>query len=134
MWWNNVSQLLTISRISFCKYDYYNNIYVFYLLFLIVEKLVPKNLEASDILQVPQTSTLTRRGSNSSLLSMMSLSGDPHIRICHDCKVLLDRREKQIDDKTAKPVLCQMYDRMHQQMQEIQKLVPVYVQMTSSLR
>jgi hypothetical protein len=93
----------------------------------------PTNLEQSSLNLLPK-SNLTRRGSSSSLLSIMNSSGDPHIRVCKDCKMLLNRRDQQIEDKQSKPILSQFYERMRQHMKEVEKLMPLYYQMSDSLR
>ncbi len=93
----------------------------------------PTNLEQSSLNLLPK-SNLTRRGSSSSLLSIMNSSGDPHIRVCKDCKMLLNRRDQQIEDKQSKPILSQFYERMRQHMKEVERLTPLYYQMSDSLR
>lgn len=77
----------------------------------------------------------SRRGSTSSLMSVVnSATGEQHVRVCYDCKVLLDRRHKQIEDQRSKPLLCNFYDRMKQSMEECDKLIPVYYRMCNSFR
>ncbi|CAG2177307.1 unnamed protein product, partial [Oppiella nova] len=68
--------------------------------FVYARKIIsPTNLEESSLSLLPKTN-LSRRGSSSSLLSIVNSSGDPHIRVCGDCKTLLDRRDRQIEDNT----------------------------------
>jgi len=92
----------------------------------------PTNLEQSSLNLLPK-SNLTLRGSNTSLLSIINSSGDS-IRVCKDCKMLLNRRDQQIEDKQSKPILSQFYERMRQHMKEVERLTPLYYQMSDSLR
>lgn len=74
-----------------------------------------------------------RRGSTSSLMSIVnSTTGQQHVRVCHDCKVLLDRRNVQIEEQRAKPTICHFYDRMKCAMDDCDKLIPVYYKMCYS--
>ena len=93
----------------------------------------PTNLEQSSIAALPKTN-LSRRGSQSSLLSIVNSSGDPHIRVCKECKILLNRRDQQIEDNISKPILTQFYDKMRENVKEIEKLAPLYFQMCDSFR
>ncbi|XP_054163556.1 rabenosyn-5-like [Oppia nitens] len=107
--------------------------------FIYARKLIsPTNLDEASLAMLPRTksastSNLTRRGSSSSLLSIVNQSGEPHIRVCRDCKTLLARRDQQIEDNLAKPILAQFYDRMRQQLKDIERLTPLYYQMSDSL-
>lgn len=75
----------------------------------------------------------SRRGSTSSLMSIVnSTTGEQHVRVCYDCKVLLDRRNVQIEEQRAKPTLCHFYDRMKTAIDECDKLIPVYYKMCYS--
>ena len=77
----------------------------------------------------------SRRGSNSSLMSIVNQStGEQHVRVCYDCKLLLDHRNKQIENQRARPALCHFYDRMRKSMDECEKLVPIYFKMCYSFR
>lgn len=76
---------------------------------------------------------LQRRGSSSSLLSIVSTAGEPHIRVCHNCKVSLDRRDQFMEQKNSKPIIVQMYERMREHMTEILGLLPLYYKMADAL-
>ncbi|RWS28292.1 rabenosyn-5-like protein [Leptotrombidium deliense] len=97
----------------------------------------PTNLSADTFLSSPMNSSfnsgLTRRGSNSSLMSMVNSSGEPHIRVCRDCKVLLDRRNQLVEDQVTKPFVTHLYDKLKVILSEADKLVPIYYQMCASL-
>jgi rabenosyn-5 len=100
---------------------------------LFTEKLIsPTNLEQNSLNLLPK-SNLILRGSNTSLLSIINSSGDS-IRVCKDCKMLLNRRDQQIEDKQSKPIISQFYERMRQHMKEVERLTPLYYQMSDSLR
>ena len=51
-----------------------------------------------------------RSNSNSSLNSIMSPEGEPHIRTCTECRALLERRYIQMEQRNSKPVIVQLYD------------------------
>ena len=51
-----------------------------------------------------------RSSSNSSLNSMLSPEGEPHIRTCGECRILLERRDQQIEQRNYKPPICQIYE------------------------
>ncbi|RWS13629.1 rabenosyn-5-like protein [Dinothrombium tinctorium] len=76
---------------------------------------------------------LPRRGSNSSLMSMVNSAGEPHIRVCCDCKILLDRRNQLVEDQFAKPIITQLYEKLKSFIADGNKLIPLYCQMCSSL-
>jgi rabenosyn-5 len=61
-----------------------------------------------------------------------SSTGEQHIRVCYDCRVLLDRRNIQIEEQRAKPTLCHFYDRMKAAIDDCDKLIPVYYKMCYS--
>lgn len=66
--------------------------------------------------------------------SVMSLvSGGTLIRICKDCNLLLQRRDKMVEQKSHKPVIIQMYERLKEAMDEIERLVPIYIEIIESL-
>lgn len=100
----------------------------------------PHNLEtnsptSSNSLAPPALSGSGRRGSTSSLMSIVNpTTGEQHVRVCYDCKVLLDRRNQQIEEQRAKPTMCQYYDRMRSAIEESDKLIPVYLKMCYSFR
>lgn len=95
--------------------------------------ITPTNFESSELLELPKPS-IPRRGSSGSLMSMINNAGDPHIRVCKDCKVLLDKRDQIIEEKLDKPIVYQMYIKMRGDLLEAEKLVPLYSKMSGSLR
>ncbi|KAI1278741.1 Rabenosyn-5 [Halotydeus destructor] len=113
-----------------------------FLEFEYAKKLIsPTNLEAeaeSSSLSLPVSGTLnrasgSRRGSTSSLMSVMNQStGEQHVRVCYDCKVLLDKRNKLILNQRARPTLCHFYERLKSTMDDAERLVPVYTKMCYS--
>lgn len=79
------------------------------------------------------SSPMHRSGSSSSLNSLLNAAGEPHIRVCAQCKQLLDRRDQQVEERTKQPVIVQMYERLHSSMEECVRLCPVYTKMAESL-
>lgn len=76
-----------------------------------------------------------RRGSTSSLLSVMSSGEKPNaIRACYDCNVLMDRRNDQIKDENSDPLLCRLYSRLISTQEDCQKLVESFNRMHMSIR
>ena len=65
---------------------------------------------------------LRRRGSTSSLFTVVSSHHSSKestmVRMCFDCKVLLDRRQDQIEEKRNNPVIVQLYNRLVDVMSE----------------
>lgn len=86
-----------------------------------------------DGLSSPLSKPLQRRGSNSSLLSVVNITGEPHIRVCRDCRALLLRRDQQVEQRLLKPVVVEKYERMKEYMTEVEKLAPTYIKMIDSL-
>ncbi|XP_014667891.1 PREDICTED: rabenosyn-5-like [Priapulus caudatus] len=78
-------------------------------------------------------SSLPRTGSSGSLNSMTNAEGEQHIRICTECRRLLDRRDQLIEQRTSKPIIVQFYERMKVAVDEVEKGVEVYTEMANSL-
>lgn len=78
-------------------------------------------------------SPMHRSGSSSSLNSLLSAAGEPHIRSCLQCKQLLDRRDQQLEDRIRQPVIVHLYERLKNCMDEAERLSPLYVKMAISL-
>ncbi|GAB6029146.1 Zinc finger, FYVE domain containing 20 [Chamberlinius hualienensis] len=78
--------------------------------------------------------SLPRSGSLSSLNSIVSSSGELHIRICNHCKILLDGHNERMEMQNSKPVIGHLYDKLKSTMEEGEQLVPRYYQMVESLR
>ncbi|XP_064473631.1 rabenosyn-5-like isoform X1 [Ornithodoros turicata] len=103
--------------------------------FALARKLI--NLTGGSPMLVPQEKTrspLARRGSISSLASVMSPAGDPHLRLCRDCLALLNRRDRQIEQKMSHPIVVEMYKTMKGFMDEAEGLIPEYCRMVDSLQ
>lgn len=99
----------------------------------------PTDLELAEVMamtnntkNITQT-TITKRGSASSLLSINS-SDERHIRVCKDCEALLERRNQEIEDHHSKPIIAQMYDRMYSFVKEADRLILIYDKMYISMR
>lgn len=75
-----------------------------------------------------------RRGSTSSLLTVMGGEKPNAIRTCFDCHVLMDRRSEQIDDETSDPLICRLYSRLMSTQEDCQKLVESFNRMHMSIR
>ncbi|GFQ83436.1 rabenosyn-5, partial [Trichonephila clavata] len=81
-----------------------------------------------------QKSSPFRKGSAASLMSVVNIGSDHHLlRICKDCNMLLQRHEKMLDLKNHRPVIVQIYERLREGMNEVEKLVPQYIEMIESL-
>lgn len=78
-------------------------------------------------------SPMHRSGSSSSLNSLLSAAGEPHIRSCRQCKQLLDRRDQQLEERIRQPVIVHLYERLKNCMDEAERLSPLYVKMANSL-
>lgn len=70
----------------------------------------PEKLTNPAFETVIEVGFLKRAGSNSSLNSLMSPEGEPHIRTCQNCRKLLERRDQQIEQRTSKPPIVHMYE------------------------
>ncbi|ELU11604.1 hypothetical protein CAPTEDRAFT_181514 [Capitella teleta] len=51
-----------------------------------------------------------RSSSNSSLNSVLSPDGEPHLRTCSECRTLLERRDRLIEQRNARPIIVQLYE------------------------
>jgi rabenosyn-5 len=51
-----------------------------------------------------------RSSSNTSLNSILSPEGEDHIRTCEECRVLLERRDQQIEQRNRKPHIVLIYE------------------------
>ena len=56
------------------------------------------------------------------------------IRVCGDCKRLLDKRNRQVEDRHAKPLIKSYYEKLKEFQIEADKLIPTYIKMCDSLR
>lgn len=55
------------------------------------------------------------------------------IRLCLDCKSLLDNRNRKLDIAYSKPMIIELYKQMREPLDEIERLIPVLFKMSSSL-
>lgn len=53
---------------------------------------------------------LKRSNSNTSLNSLVSVEGEQHMRVCQDCRQLLERRDIMAEQRNTKPPIVQLYD------------------------
>lgn len=96
----------------------------------------PIDLETSEVKSPDspsQPGKLQRRGRIISLPSLPSYN-DPQIRVCIDCKVLLDRRNQQMNEQHSKPIICRMYEMYKGNVAEAHRLIEQYLQIIDSLR
>lgn len=75
----------------------------------------------------------SRKTSTASLMTAVNIGGEQQIRICKDCNVLLVRHDQMVEQKNRKPIIVQIYERLKECMDEVEKLVPVYMEMIESL-
>ncbi|KAL4226333.1 Rabenosyn-5 [Mactra antiquata] len=76
---------------------------------------------------------LKRSGSNSSLNSLFSTEGDPHIRSCDECRKLLERRDLQMEQRNTKTAIVLLYEKMKYCIEECEKQLESYLPMVESL-
>lgn len=76
---------------------------------------------------------LKRSGSSSSLNSLWSSEGDPHLRACQDCRKLLERRDIQMEQRNTKSFIVQLYEKLKLYIQECEKMLETYLPMVESL-
>ncbi|XP_052286154.1 rabenosyn-5-like isoform X12 [Dreissena polymorpha] len=76
---------------------------------------------------------LKRSSSNSSLNSMFSSEGDPHIRSCDDCRKLLERRDLQMEQRNTKSTIVLLYEKLKFLIEECEALLAKYLPMVESL-
>ncbi|XP_019633321.1 PREDICTED: rabenosyn-5-like [Branchiostoma belcheri] len=55
------------------------------------------------------------------------------IRTCQDCMAVMRRRERQIQEKTTKPVIVQLYEKLRMLMDKVEAMCPEYTKMAESL-
>lgn len=90
-------------------------------------------LSASHLLSFAMS--LPRSGSSSSLNSIINTTtGEMQIRVCPQCKQLLDRRDEMIRMQVTKPEIVQVYERIRSLMDEVISLHDVYVRQCVALK
>ncbi|CAH1265435.1 RBSN [Branchiostoma lanceolatum] len=55
------------------------------------------------------------------------------IRTCQDCMAVMRRRERQIQEKTTKPIIVQLYEKLRMLMDKVETMCPEYIKMAESL-
>lgn len=85
-------------------------------------------------LKSSSTSSLQRKASIMSLPAMSNSPNDHSIRVCKDCKNLLDRRNKQMFEQHTKPIICQLYEYLKNDIEEADDLFKQYYRLLNSLR
>ena len=65
---------------------------------------------------------------------MSNSPNDHSIRVCKDCKNLLDRRNKQMFEQHTKPIICQLYEYLKNDIEEADDLFKQYYRLLNSLR
>lgn len=84
------------------------------LVLFLLEKLTQDMFPSNSSIRSPSpimSSSLTRRNSSAALLSsLVTPPPDPLIRLCSFCKTILDKQEVQLQLKSNKPVLIQLYE------------------------
>uniref|UniRef100_A0A1I7YS96 FYVE-type domain-containing protein n=1 Tax=Steinernema glaseri TaxID=37863 RepID=A0A1I7YS96_9BILA len=78
-------------------------------------------------------SMLKNDGSENSLSSILQQDVEEHVRMCGNCKGLLDRRDEQMDQATSPPIIVQFYDQLCAMINQVHKLESSYVRMAESL-
>ena len=76
-----------------------------------------------------------RRGSTTSLLSVVSQNKDQtNVRMCFDCKVLIDRKRNQLEEEKSGHSITLFYGKLRERMEETEKLVHDYYKICYSFR
>jgi rabenosyn-5 len=99
----------------------------------------PSGIVANEGAQSPGGKLMAKlTGKTSSLLNLsIGKEANNHevlIRACADCKLLLDKRNRQVEDRHAKPPIKTLYEKLKELQAEADKLVPTYLKMCDSLR
>lgn len=76
---------------------------------------------------------LRRAGSNSSLNSMMSPEGEPHIRTCENCRILLEKRNQQVQQRYIRPDIVLLYEKLKSCIDNTEELMKNFMPMVESL-
>lgn len=76
-----------------------------------------------------------RRGSTTSLLSVVNQNKDQtNVRMCFDCKVLIDRHHNQLEEKKSAHSITLYYSKLRERMHETERLVHDYYKICYSFR
>ncbi|XP_050730072.1 rabenosyn-5-like isoform X1 [Eriocheir sinensis] len=81
---------------------------------------------------------LRRSGSQGSLNSLLSvvdsIKTEQHFRVCAHCMARLDARDNQVEQRTSRLTLALYYEKLIEYRQQLEKLLPQFIQMADSLR
>jgi rabenosyn-5 len=76
-----------------------------------------------------------RRGSTTSLLSVVNQNKDQtNVRMCFDCKVLIDRKRNQLEEEKSGHSIIQYYSKLRERMEVTEKLVHDFYKICYSFR
>lgn len=76
---------------------------------------------------------LKRSSSNSSLNSLFSTEGDPHLRVCQECRKLLERRDQMVEQRNTKPSIVVLYEKLKAYIGECETLLVKFLPIVESL-
>ncbi|CAG9533099.1 unnamed protein product [Cercopithifilaria johnstoni] len=79
-------------------------------------------------------SLVKRDGTEISLSSLLQQDENEHLRICAECKILLDVRNEKMEMLTSPPMLVVLYERLCSLFRDAQKLASSYARISESLR
>jgi rabenosyn-5 len=74
-----------------------------------------------------------RSSSVGSLNSGLGPEGEPHVRTCEHCRIMLERRDHQMSQRNIKPTIVLLYEKMRTCMDEIERMIPEYTKMAEAL-
>ncbi|KAL3982103.1 FYVE zinc finger family protein [Acanthocheilonema viteae] len=78
-------------------------------------------------------SLVKRDGTEVSLASLLQQDENEHLRICSECKILLDIRNEKMEMLTSPPMLVVLYERLCSLFRDAQKLASSYARISESL-
>ncbi|XP_077977542.1 rabenosyn-5-like [Glandiceps talaboti] len=96
----------------------------------------------SEFLPVSVARTLTKSNHQSSpekpqthrrQASGGSVDDEPEFRICQECEKILIRKAAAIKEKTTKPLLVQLYEKLRMSITDVENVVPTFTEMALSL-
>ncbi|VDN81438.1 unnamed protein product [Brugia pahangi] len=78
-------------------------------------------------------SLVKRDGTEISLASLLQQDENEHLRICAECKILLDVRSEKMEMLTSPPMLVVLYERLCSLFRDAEKLASSYARISESL-
>ncbi|VDO11132.1 unnamed protein product [Brugia timori] len=78
-------------------------------------------------------SLVKRDGTEISLASLLQQDENEHLRICAECKILLDVRSEKMEMLTSPPMLVILYERLCSLFRDAEKLASSYARISESL-